>query len=115
MPVRRLNSRRKNDVSSYPVAAAISSTGSSDDSSSRFASSSRRFLHVVEDRDARGGLEASLQRALGNPRMRNDARHGARFAEVLAQPRLAPAHDGISVRLLSDQRLVRQLALVVPL
>lgn len=47
--------------------------------------------------------------------MRNDARHGARFAEVLAQPRLAPAHDGISVRLLSDQRLVRQLALVVPL
>lgn len=72
-------------------------------------------LDVVDEGQASGLLEAPFQGAFRNPRVPDDARHHAGLPEALPEPGLAAAHHGVGVRLRSNERGVRQLALVVPL
>ena len=74
-----------------------------------------KVLHVVNEGEAGGLLEAAFQRALWNLRVPDDACHHAGLSEVPPEPSLAAAHHGIGVRLLAHEWLVWQLPLVVPL
>src|SRR5687767_7845110 len=53
-----------------------------------------KVLHVVDECQPRGLLEAPFQRTLWNLRMPDDAGHHTRLSEVLPEPRLAAAHHG---------------------
>src|SRR5687768_13527229 len=74
-----------------------------------------KVLHVVDQRKARRLLEAPFQCALRNPRVPDDTRNDARLSEVFPEPRFAATHNSVGMRLLADERLVRQLPLVMPL
>ena len=68
-----------------------------------------QVLHIVDEDVAGGSLEATFQRARGNPGIVDNPLNNSTVAKMLAQPGLACPDHGVDVQLVAQQSGIRQL------